>query len=208
VSCGGYPTCRFATYLPYLKGTLQSITIARLATEAENFFRQAHVLVVYRSVVSLHHITWRATVGAVEDETLLADAIAWLVGDPELIDIEQTSSYHGSQIHMVTGVSKKKQQSLKSLSRIGVHNLEKLSSELEQRFDENNTLHFRLDIHSFIDGEVVIAAPGQQSTIKCQTKVEVYPGQDPMEQCKMALQEAMKKVENNDIESILQPPEN
>ncbi|MDP6235432.1 MAG: RNA-binding domain-containing protein, partial [Candidatus Poseidoniaceae archaeon] len=93
--------------------------------------------------MSLHHITWRATAGAVEDETLIADAIAWLVGDPELVDIEQTTSYHGSPIHLVTGVCKKKQQSLKSLARIGTDNLIKLRSELEQRFDQNNTLHFR-----------------------------------------------------------------
>ena len=53
-------------------------------------------------VVGLHHITWRATASGVADETVVADAIAWLVGDPELVDIEPTTSYHGSKIHMVT----------------------------------------------------------------------------------------------------------
>ncbi len=160
------------------------------------------MLVVYRSDVSLHHITWRATAGAVEDETLIADAIAWLVGDPELVDIEQTTSYHGSPIHLITGICKKKQQSLKSLARIGTDNLVKLISQLEQRFDQNNTLHFRIDIHAFINGDVVIAQTGQQSTIKCQTKVEVYPGQDSFEQCRKVLEVAMKKVETNDVKTV------
>tara|TARA_B100000459_G_scaffold116918_1_gene69785 strand:- start:1318 stop:1770 length:453 start_codon:yes stop_codon:yes gene_type:complete len=145
-------------------------------------------------VVGLHHITWRATVSAVADESVVADAIAWLVGDPEMVEIEQTTSYHGSVMYMVTGRSKKKANSLKSLSRIGAENIQNLLVDLEPRFDENNTLHFRLDFNSFIDGEAVLAAPGGAVTIKCQTKVEVYPGQDPLDECKKVLQAALGKV--------------
>ncbi|MDP6235634.1 MAG: hypothetical protein QF364_07325, partial [Candidatus Poseidoniaceae archaeon] len=63
-------------------------------------------------------------------------------------------------------------------------------------------LHFRIDIHAFIDGDVVIAQTGQQSTIKCQTKVEVYPGQDSLDQCRKVLEVAMKKVETNDLKTV------
>lgn len=142
--------------------------------------------------MSLHHITWRATVGAVEDETVVAEAIAWLVGDPELVDIERTTSYHGSEIHMVTGVCKKKKQSLASLAKIGEDNLKILAQEVEQRYDENNTLHFRLEFHSFVNGEAVLASPGHASTIKCHTKVEVYPGQDSKEECTKVIEQALK----------------
>ena len=56
-------------------------------------------------VVGLHHITWRATASAVAEQTVVADAIAWLVGDSEMVEVEQATSYHGSVLHMVTGVS-------------------------------------------------------------------------------------------------------
>ena len=144
--------------------------------------------------MGLHHITWRATASAVAEESVVADAVAWLVGDPELVKIEQTTSYHGSLMHMVTGRSKKKANSLKSLSRIGAENLQSLIEDIAVRFDENNTLHFRLDFNAFIDGEVILAKPGEVSTIKCQTKVEVYPGQTATEECKKVLQAALKKA--------------
>ena len=95
---------------------------------------------------------------------------------------------------MVSGVSKKKANSLNSLSRIGTENLQALLEDLEIRFDENNTLHFRLDLNEFIDGQVVLAAPGEVITIKCHTKVEVYPGQVALDECKKVLQAAMVKA--------------
>ena len=144
--------------------------------------------------VGLHHITWRATASGVADETVVADAIAWLVGDPELVEIERTTSYHGSELHMVSGVCKKKADSLASLARIGVVNLRSLLDNLEVRFDENSTLHFRLDFNAFIDGEVVLATFGQVSSIKCHTKVEVYPGQVAIEECKNILEAACEKA--------------
>lgn len=145
-------------------------------------------------VVGLHHITWRATASGVADETVVADAIAWLVGDPELVDIEPTTSYHGSKIHMVTGVCKKKAHSLKSLARIGTECLQSILDDVEVRFDENNTLYFRIEFDAFIDGEVVLATSGQVATIKCHTKIEVYPGQVAIEECKKVLLAALKKA--------------
>ena len=146
--------------------------------------------------MGLHHITWRATASAVAEESVVADAVAWLVGDSEMVEIEQTTSYHGSVMHMVTGRSKKKANSLKSLSRIGVENLHTLIEDIAIRFDENNTLHFRLDYNAFIDGEVILAKPDEVSTIKCQTKVEVYPGQIALDECKKVLQAALEKAKS------------
>ncbi len=146
--------------------------------------------------MGLHHITWRATASAVAEESVVADAVAWLVGDSEMVEIEQTTSYHGSVMHMVTGRSKKKANSLKSLSRIGVENLHTLIEDIAVRFDENNTLHFRLDYNAFIDGEVILANPDEVSTIKCHTKVEVYPGQIALDECKKVLQAALEKAKS------------
>lgn len=148
--------------------------------------------------MGLHHITWRATASAVAEQTVVADAIAWLVGDSEMVNVEQTTSYHGSVLHMVTGISKKKANSLKSLSRIGRENLQSLLEDLAVRFDENNTLHFRIDFNAFIGGEVILAAPGEVASIKCHTKVEVYPGQDSLDECKKVLTAAMQKADTSE----------
>ena len=145
--------------------------------------------------MGLHHITWRATASAVAEQTVVADAIAWLVGDSEMVNVEQTTSYHGSVLHMVTGISKKKANSLKSLSRIGKENLQSLLEDLTVRFDENNTLHFRIDFDAFIGGEVILAAPGEVASITCHTKVEVYPGQDSLDECKKVLTVAIQKAD-------------
>ena len=148
--------------------------------------------------MGLHHITWRATASAVAEQTVVADAIAWLVGDSEMVEVEQTTSYHGSVLHMVTGISKKKANSLKSLSRLGKENLQSLLEDLTVRFDENNTLHFRIDFNAFIGGEVILAAPGEVASIKCHTKVEVYPGQDSLDECKKVLTAAMQKADTSE----------
>lgn len=67
--------------------------------------------------------------------------------------------------------------------------------DLTVRFDENNTLHFRIDFDAFIGGEVILAAPGEVASIKCHTKVEVYPGQDSLDECKKVLTAAMQKAD-------------
>ena len=69
VSCGGYPTCRFATYIPYLKGTLETNSTAKETSRVKHFFSAGSCACSY-CAWSVHHITWRATAGAVEDETL------------------------------------------------------------------------------------------------------------------------------------------
>ena len=148
--------------------------------------------------MGLHHITWRATASAVAEQAVVADAIAWLVGDLEMVKVEQTTSYHGSVLHMVTGISKKKANSLKSLSRIGKENLQSLLEDLTVRFDENNTLHFRIDFDAFIGGEVILAAPGEVASIKCHTKVDVYPGQVSLDEFKMVLTAAMQMAVASD----------
>ena len=124
--------------------------------------------------MSLHHITWRATASGLADETVVADALAWLVNDDEAIEIERTTSYHGSELHMIEAKITRKGPALKALAMLGSDNLNTILNELEQRLDESNTIHFRLDFNALIDG-VVQLTDGQSQTIKGQTKVQVFP---------------------------------
>jgi RNA binding exosome subunit len=83
---------------------------------------------------------------------------------------------------------------IKSLSKLGSQNLDVLISSLEDRLDENNTLHFRLGLDEFIQGEVVIVSSNTKS-IKGQTKLEVYPGQSALEEARLILNQAKENAE-------------
>ena len=127
--------------------------------------------------VGLHHITWRATAGAVANVDAVADAVAWLVGDESWVDVERTTSHYGSEIHMITAFCKKKSAALESFARLGSENLALLAEEFETRMDESNTLHFRVDLNALIGGKVILSNASKPDTIKGQIKIEVYPGQ-------------------------------
>jgi RNA binding exosome subunit len=142
--------------------------------------------------MSLHHITWRATASGLADETVVADALAWLIDDDEAVEIERTTSYHGSEIHMVEAKTTRKGPALKALARLGSGNLQTIIDEIDQRIDESNTVHFRLDFNALINGEAHLATPGNGPTVKGQTKVQVFPGQEGRSEAITTLQNAIE----------------
>ena len=66
--------------------------------------------------MGVHHVSWQTTSSGVEDEYIHAAAIAWLVGDDELVEIERMNSYHGSPIHVIRADIKSRSKATKSLS--------------------------------------------------------------------------------------------
>ncbi|MGY8735729.1 MAG: RNA-binding domain-containing protein [Candidatus Poseidoniales archaeon] len=140
----------------------------------------------------VHQLTWRATASGIEDEMVLAEALATLIGDEEAVEIEQTNSYHGSPIHIVSARLTRAGPAQKALSNIGKENLKVILSELETRLDETNVIHFRLDQSDLISGILTLSQPGGQATIKGQTKIQVYPGQSPLLEAKSTIQKAIE----------------
>ena len=143
--------------------------------------------------MGVHHLTWRVTASGLEDEILIANAISELIGNDELVEIEKTTSYYGSSIHLISAVTKKNKLAIKSLSKLGIDNLNLLSSSLEDRMDENNTLHFRIGLDELIRGELVIVSSNVKS-VKGQSKLEVYPGQSPLEEANNMLSLAKELI--------------
>ncbi len=139
--------------------------------------------------MGVHHLTLRVTASGLEDEILIASAMSELIGNHELVEIEKTTSYYGSSIHLINAVTKKNKLAIKCLSKLGVDNLDLLISSLDDRMDENNTLHFRIGLDELIRGDVVIVSSNVKS-VKGQTKLEVYPGQSPLEEAKNILNQA------------------
>lgn len=144
--------------------------------------------------MGVHHLTWRVTASGVEDEVLIANAISELIANDELVEIEKTTSYYGSAIHLISAVTKKNKVAVKSLSKLGSTNLDILISSLEDRLDENNTLHFRIGLDELIRGEIVIVSSNVKS-IKGQTKLEVYPGQSVLNEAETILNNAKEGTE-------------
>ena len=139
--------------------------------------------------MGVHHLTWRVTASGLEDEILIARAISELIGSDELVEIEKTTSYYGSPIHLINATTKKNKLAIKSLAKLGNTNLDILISSLDERLDENNTLHFRIGLDELIRGDIVIESSRDKS-VKGQTKLEVYPGQSPMEEARSILKQA------------------
>ena len=140
--------------------------------------------------MGLHHFTWRATASGLADETVVADAVAWLIGDHEAVEIERTTSYHGSAIHMIEAKTSRKGPALRCLARLGTDALETLLEEAEQRLDESNTLHFRVQFNALMNGEIVLAQAGEES-VKGHTKVQVFPGQEGLSEARATIETAI-----------------
>lgn len=81
--------------------------------------------------MAVHQLTWRATASGLEDEMVLAEALATLIGDEEAVEIEQTNSYHGSPIHVISARLTRSGPAQMALSNIGKENLKIILSELD-----------------------------------------------------------------------------
>ena len=146
-------------------------------------------------LVGLHHITWRATASALTNHEVVVEAMAWLIGDPDAVQLERSTSYHGAELWMVTAHSKKKSVAMKSLAQLGVENLQVLHDTLEQRFDEDHVLYLRLNLDDLISSKLSLADSTRTGTVKGQAKIEVYPGQDALEQARTTLQDAIEAAQ-------------
>ena len=117
-----------------------------------------------------------ATAHELQDIGLVHQALEWLT-ETEW-DVDMTTSYHGPKVALFsTQISKNKDVNLF---------MEKLEpcyktilAELEQRLDEDNTIHLRLDLESVIGGKLVLVqTTSSNPVIKIRIKLAVYPGQD------------------------------
>ncbi|MDG1546451.1 MAG: RNA-binding domain-containing protein [Candidatus Poseidoniaceae archaeon] len=141
--------------------------------------------------MAVHQLTWRATASGIEDEMILAEALATLIGDEEAVEIERTTSYHNSPIHMISAKLTRSGPAQKALANIGKENLQVILSELSTRLDEENNIHFRLDQGDLINGKLTLSTSGGLATVKGQTKIQVYPGQTPLEEAQSTIRKAI-----------------
>ena len=136
-------------------------------------------------------MSWKSTASGLEDEYIHASAISWLVGNDDAVEIERMNSYHGSAIHIISAELKRRGQATKSLARLGEEVLSQLKNELTSRMDKDNVIHIRLDLLELLAGRISLTVPGDRPTVKGRAKLEVYPGNEPMDVAEETLNDAI-----------------
>ena len=85
-------------------------------------------------------------------------------------------------------------QSRMTLSRLGGEILNKLIEESEERLDDENRLHFRLNQNELVKGKISMGNINENS-IKIIAKIEVYPGEQPLMILQKLLTESLERCE-------------
>ena len=66
------------------------------------------------------------------------------------------------------------------IERLTKEDLSEIASNLEKRIDQDNTLHFRICLNSMI-GEKIKFVDAEERSVKCNIKIESYPGQNSLD---------------------------
>ena len=138
-----------------------------------------------------------AGVRAAAPVEVLAEAMAWLIGDEEAVDLDRSTSYHGPEMTLVKASTANERRAVRSFARLGEANLRQLIAEFDQRVDQHNVLHFRLSMDSLIRGEPELVNTTGTGTVKGQAKFEVYSGLPADEQLQTTFDEALELAARN-----------
>ncbi|DAC55812.1 MAG TPA: hypothetical protein D7H84_00145 [Candidatus Poseidoniales archaeon] len=131
--------------------------------------------------MAIHHINCRTASSGIDNLATIVDAMTWLCGDEELLLIDRTTSFHGSEINLITSHISKNRDIKSFVDKLKQADLLKISENLSDRIDDSNILHFRICLDSLISGEISLAE-ADKKTVKCSIKIEVYPGQNAVEE--------------------------
>ena len=143
----------------------------------------------------IHSIHWKAFASGLDDEAVLCEAMNWLCCEFENVEVEKTTSFHGSPIHIISADISKRGQARRALAHLGEKILQEIITGIEHRLDDENCVHFRLRITDLVCGQIVLAEPGENRAVKGKVKLQVYPGDNPPEVAKILFGEAIERAE-------------
>jgi RNA binding exosome subunit len=121
------------------------------------------------------------TASGVDDTKVIIDSLEWLAGGETEIIVDKSTSYHGSKVCLISFKLTKNKQVKQFIGRLKTIDTSLISQNLAEKIDQNNTLHIRLCLDSLI-GEKILITNSTQKSVKCNIKVEVYPGQTVQEE--------------------------
>ena len=113
---------------------------------------------------------------------MIERALDWFTGGHAEISKEKVKSYHGAKMWMIHARIMKKKTAKMSLAHLGVDFLQRLvdKDELAARIDDQNVLHLRLSLSALAKGSIEFSE-GLEEQVKGRIKLEVYPGQEPVQ---------------------------
>ena len=141
----------------------------------------------------IHALMCSTIASGLQDVNLITKSLEWLCNKNKIVEVEKTSSFHGSPIILMK-IKLSRSQSRMTLSRLGGVILKKLIDESEERLDDENRLHFRINQNDLVKGKITMGN-NSENTIKMTAKIEVYPGEKPLEVLNKLLTESMERCE-------------
>ena len=71
--------------------------------------------------MSLHSVSWRVNVSALDQTELIQDSVKWIAGDKSSIELSKDKSFHGAQQFTILAKNMKKRGvSLKNITNRGL----------------------------------------------------------------------------------------
>jgi RNA binding exosome subunit len=131
--------------------------------------------------MGFHRVQIRTTVSSFMDVAVVKSAIQWLVGDEIEIHLDKTTSYHGTQIQMLSVELKKNRDIETFFSKILSIFNEDFFDRIEERIDDSFVFHLRLDADHLIEKAIIVHENQKHHVMKCEAKIAVYPQQNPVE---------------------------
>ncbi|MEE3310802.1 MAG: RNA-binding domain-containing protein [Candidatus Thermoplasmatota archaeon] len=158
--------------------------------------------------MSVHNVTWYATASGLGSTEVIEGALNWLTGGNAEISREKVKSYHGARMMMLRAQIDRKKAARESIPYMGAQILDFLaqSEDLISRIDEENVLHIRLSISSLVRGSIELSE-GSEEQVKGRIKLEVYPGQNPLENAREMLAASAVRATELGLPSPLQDSE-
>ncbi|HJM40826.1 MAG TPA: RNA-binding domain-containing protein [Candidatus Thalassarchaeaceae archaeon] len=146
--------------------------------------------------MAVHNVAWNATSSGVGSIEGIEAALQWLTGGGAEITREKVKSYHGARMTLFRAQIKQKKAAKQSICHLGPDLLTELSlsPDLGKRIDDGNVLHIRLSISSLVCGSIELSS-GSEEQVKGRIKLEVYPGQDSIQNAREMLSAAALKAE-------------
>jgi len=131
--------------------------------------------------MGLHGGEWRIHASAVDDCKVIADALSWLSGGGSEMIAQKENSTLGAPMQTISVKMKGKQARL-SLGMLEKESLrEILENGLDKRIDDDKFLHIRLSLGRLVQGIGALSGNTDEPVAKGKFKLEVYPGQEPID---------------------------
>ena len=158
--------------------------------------------------MSVHNVTWYATASGVGSTEVIEGALNWLTGGNAEISREKVKSYHGARMMMLRAQINRKKAARESIPHMGAQILNFLaqSEDLIARIDEENILHIRLSVSALVRGSIELSE-GSEEQVKGRIKLEVYPGQESVENAREMLAEAANRANELGLPSPIEDTE-